>query len=392
MLSVFISYNNKDLKLAKRIAETLRFMGIAVWMDKDNLDLGNRQEEEIKNTIKGFDGVISLITPNSMISDYVILEIKTALKIKTERENYLIIPLIQKINFKKIKDWSLEKFGVNLSAYTGFELVEKVNYKHLVDFSKKVLGSLISANIDFKELDQIMVQIFSKEIELLDEETVFAFNFTSLINKEDKIIQEKLQHSYSCIRAFKEVLSTTGYSRTIFIRNPRCHLSIGLVFGFVFRQTSGYLLKIEYFKRIYETILLSETSETNIKVNKLDGSIKNNPIIFELSISNDVESNVSSMISDYSIDYRRRISIIPHSGISRTIALNNTSSNQYAKNIVDTVRKESLENVGCSVILVVSSPLFLALLIGWQLNASGDIQLYEFHNSSKRYYPSFVLK
>jgi len=392
VFNIFLSYTKKDYELAFRIAETLRFMGIVVWMDKDNLNMGFQQEQKIIDVIENYDGIISLITPRSMKSNYVILELKAALSIKGRKHDYLILPLLQKISFDELREWSLESLGENLSSYSGHKLEKHVISKHLTNFSSKVLKTLIEVNNEISKLDGITIQLYSKEEQKIQEKSNFVYNFTTLVDNNDRLIVTKIQHAHDCIKKSRDIFSKTINTKDLYLNNPKCHISLSLIFGYIFRQPSGYKLNIKYFDDIFSTDESFPTLEDILLIKENKGSIQKNPIIYEISISNDVTTAVSSLISREKIDYRKRLSIYPSKGPSRTIPFDNQLTNQYATTIAKNIRTQSLEQVDVTIFLFISSPLMISFLIGWNLNASGEIQLMEFHNSSKTYYRTFLLK
>src|SRR5580658_4465555 len=67
----FLSYSRSNLPLAKILCETLLAHGIEVWQDITSLGQGFT-ESSIRSAISsGTDGLIFLVTPESVASDFV---------------------------------------------------------------------------------------------------------------------------------------------------------------------------------------------------------------------------------------------------------------------------------------------------------------------------------
>ena len=76
--TVFLSYAHADLLLAQRLRTDLGALGISIWSD-DAIQAGERWQEVIRNRLTEAVGVIVLITPNSLQSQWVVREWQHAL-------------------------------------------------------------------------------------------------------------------------------------------------------------------------------------------------------------------------------------------------------------------------------------------------------------------------
>src|SRR5215212_5748393 len=75
----FMSYSREDVNLQKRIVAELRGRGIGIWVDIENLIPGSPAwEREIERSIRGAEGMIVLLSPDSNNSEWVRREISFA--------------------------------------------------------------------------------------------------------------------------------------------------------------------------------------------------------------------------------------------------------------------------------------------------------------------------
>src|SRR5690349_20855299 len=75
----FVSYSREDVNLQQRIVAELRGCGINIWVDIENLIPGSPAwEREIERSIRGAEGIIVLLSPDSNNSEWVRREISFA--------------------------------------------------------------------------------------------------------------------------------------------------------------------------------------------------------------------------------------------------------------------------------------------------------------------------
>ncbi len=89
MTQVFISYSRKDLEFVDRLANDLKTTGFEVWYDLSGLEPGTRWRQEIQNAIQDSQYFLVVLSPNSIISDWVEREFLFA-----SEQDKKIIPLL----------------------------------------------------------------------------------------------------------------------------------------------------------------------------------------------------------------------------------------------------------------------------------------------------------
>ncbi|MCS3870118.1 hypothetical protein J3D55_003034 [Chryseobacterium ginsenosidimutans] len=95
MAKIYLSYQHKDLDLITRIGNDLKERGHQILMDQSIMQVGNDWRKELMKELKNSDGLLVLITENSLDSRYVISEIGTTRAYIDENENKkFLIPVI----------------------------------------------------------------------------------------------------------------------------------------------------------------------------------------------------------------------------------------------------------------------------------------------------------
>src|SRR5689334_13924560 len=89
MTQVFISYSRKDITFIDRLAADLKNAGIDVWYDVSGIAGGARWRTEIENALRNCQYVIVVLSPDSILSEWVEREFLFSSNLKRK-----IIPLM----------------------------------------------------------------------------------------------------------------------------------------------------------------------------------------------------------------------------------------------------------------------------------------------------------
>lgn len=79
MSQIFISYSRRDLDFVQALVNKLRRRNFRVWMDKSDIKPGNNWQDAIKTSVSASDALIAFISPDSVDSEWVGIEIDEAL-------------------------------------------------------------------------------------------------------------------------------------------------------------------------------------------------------------------------------------------------------------------------------------------------------------------------
>ncbi|MCY1644066.1 MULTISPECIES: toll/interleukin-1 receptor domain-containing protein [Methylobacteriaceae] len=87
---VFISYSWADAHQVDQLKEAVRSAGLDVWIDRDNILLGDRPADKIKDGIAGSDYFLLYITDKSSKSEWVKREISYAFELSREKKTTIV--------------------------------------------------------------------------------------------------------------------------------------------------------------------------------------------------------------------------------------------------------------------------------------------------------------
>lgn len=135
MAQVFISYSRKDLAFVERLSKDLKAAGLEVWYDLSGLEIGMHWGMEIQAAILKSQYIIIVLSPNSIVSEWVEREF-----IYASNHKIKVIPLIHEACDLPL--WSVTMHYV--------DMVGK-NYENHFGELLKVLGS--KAGEGTKELE-----------------------------------------------------------------------------------------------------------------------------------------------------------------------------------------------------------------------------------------------
>ncbi len=94
MARIYISYNHHDAEIASQFANALKSFGHEVSIDVDELQAGQEWRRTLFDALKESDGLVVLLTPNSISSSYVLTEIGSARAFIQESKRMFLIPVI----------------------------------------------------------------------------------------------------------------------------------------------------------------------------------------------------------------------------------------------------------------------------------------------------------
>jgi TIR domain len=126
MAKIYLSYQHKDIDLIKRIGDELKSVGHQIIMDETIMKGGSDWRKDLLNELKSSDGVLVLITENSLDSKYVISEIGTTRAFIDENENKkFLIPVIY--GNIEIPDFIKDLYCIRLTNENFHEAIIKID-------------------------------------------------------------------------------------------------------------------------------------------------------------------------------------------------------------------------------------------------------------------------
>ena len=109
MKHIFLSYSRKDLGFVEKLAKDLQQVGYDVWYDLTDLSGGDRWASEIQAAIDQCDAFVTVISPNSVASNWVEKEFLYA---SNDKKN--IVPVLYVTS--KLPLWLLDMHYINIQG------------------------------------------------------------------------------------------------------------------------------------------------------------------------------------------------------------------------------------------------------------------------------------
>lgn len=94
MSKLFISYNHDDKEFARRLAVDLQRLGIDIWLDELQCEIGCSLFEAVQRGISASEYVGVVLTPSSVASPWVQKEVEAALGEEVKRNRVKVLPLL----------------------------------------------------------------------------------------------------------------------------------------------------------------------------------------------------------------------------------------------------------------------------------------------------------
>jgi len=92
---IFISHSTKDDQFVQALRKSLEIQKLKTWVDSRELAPGDKLQPEIEQAIQDARAFILVLSTNTFNSDWVLKEVKFALKVQKKRGNdYKVIPLM----------------------------------------------------------------------------------------------------------------------------------------------------------------------------------------------------------------------------------------------------------------------------------------------------------
>lgn len=105
---VFLSHSSKNEEIASRVSKTLVAHGIPVWYSSTNIVTADQWLDAIGSALRRCDWFIVLLSPASVGSKWVRLELSYALR-HSQYDNHVLPVTIEECDYEKLS-WTLGGF------------------------------------------------------------------------------------------------------------------------------------------------------------------------------------------------------------------------------------------------------------------------------------------
>jgi len=123
---VFLSHSSHDRDCAAGLASVLRDHNLNVWYSDTNIQNAKQWHDEIGRALKRCDWFIVLLSPNSVASEWVKMELLYALRKQQYKEH--ILPILMRACDYEELSWTLDAFQmIDCSNDDGLNYAQVLN-------------------------------------------------------------------------------------------------------------------------------------------------------------------------------------------------------------------------------------------------------------------------
>lgn len=389
-LNVFVSYNRNDIELAKELEKLLRANGMKAWRDLEYLPYGVDTEIEIRRAIRvDCRAFILLVTEKSLDSNFIWnVEIDEAVKKARIEEDFLVIPVFYGEKWvKKFSEKSFNLFGEDLSNQNGKILEDNNDDK--IFCLQKMIGRILEKLIYNEEFTRVSIFTHGEIPTSLYPEIVVDIRDSFKDNiPAEREWKNVILPGFNNIKA--ALLHKKTPQRQIWLPS-RIHLSAALVYGWVFRENTG-------FKFIPSDILMEENPEINyddkllVSMNEmvLKGDRNRNNLALLVSLTKDVRPTVQRLINMTPYKYNTCIQLYLDEITSHSI-VNTTHAKQLAQQTVETLMRYKNNLKMTHTDLFISASVQYTTYLGYFLNACGSFEFWQYSMIDDIHKPSIGL-
>ena len=379
----FISYNREDIDEVGVIAKTLMLHGVKIWQDINNLGLG-LAENEIREAIReDCSGLLFYSTKSSVQSLMVrLVELPEAEKKHKSDKSFSIVPIF-KLGVKETQNSLKDCLTIPISNFNGAKVGEE-NPSILLASQEAALKILDTIDLNKGRPLAIGLSSKQKSDKELDLDVDLMSYFSTGVPSQEVWVKE-------ISSAFYNIKNTLLKKKVTHLRlYSFAHLSLGFLFGYIFRERTGFILEIEQITRPERKIwTTNETPEENpLKTSLFPGDLNSKHLCVRINLMSQDDKSITSLCEQTGLSFRVILEISP---TQYPFIISNGQGVTIARHLTDKIKQVNAEYGTNTVHMFAAIPLGLSLLIGYNLNACGKVQCYEFDNATRNYFPSCVL-
>ncbi len=381
----FLSYSRENIGDVREIAKTLMIHGIELWQDIANLGTGLAESEIRKAISVGSDGFLFFITPQSVKSAFIqtveLPEAETKYKLGS---GFQIVPIFG----LPIDEASVALKGcltVPISNFNGAKVSGRGERQDVLTAAQRA-AEIILEGLRIPDADPLCIGLSSKQRTTAD--VALHLDFTRHFENglpADKAWAEEF------VGALNRVKGTLVRKKRLSLRlHAFCHLSLGFLFGYIFRKTTGYKLEIEQITSGEPAIWATDAKrELNpLRVTELPGELGSRDLCVKINLMSADDRSVARYAEKSNMSYRAVLELSP---AHYPCTITGCEAVTIASDLADKIKEAHARYDTNRVHLFAAIPLGLSVLIGYNLNASGTIQCYEFDNARREYFASCAL-
>ena len=383
----FLSYSRDNLQEVTTIARVLKTYGIRTWQDLNDLGTGV-SEVRIRNAIQNeTSGLLFYSTSESVSSDFV-KKVELAEAEATHRKDpkYFIIPIFC-LPIAETDANMKDTLIVPISSFNGAKVDAAAGSRAVRDAAHRA-AELVLRRVVLPFQKPLLIGLTSKQVGPSD--VSLDLDFTPYF--ADGLPAQK-EWNTNFPRALEQVKSALlARSLTRLRLRTFAHLSLGLLFGFVFRERTGFLLEIEQATRGQPPAVWSASEQAKaheMSMKEHPAQLDSRNLLVKINLFAPDDASIAAYAKESGLSYRVLLDITPP---VYPYFISGGQVIRMARELADRIKEIHARYATNTVHLFAAVPLGLAILIGYNLNACGSIQCYEFDNALRAYRPSCLLR
>ena len=297
----FLSYSRENIGDVREIAKTLMIHGIEVWQDIANLGTGLAESEIRKAISTGSNGFLFFVTPESVKSVFIqtveLPEAETKYKLGS---GFQIVPIFA----LPIAEASMALKGcltVPISNFNGAKVLGCGGGQDVLTAAQRA-AAIILEGLRIQETDPLHIGLSSKQRTTAD--VTLHLDFTR--HFEDGLPAGN-EWTEEFAGALNRVKSALVRRKQLSLRlHAFCHLSLGCLFGYIFRKTTGYRLEIDQITNGKPAIWATDAKRgpNPLRVNELPGALGSRDLCVKINLMSADDRSVTRYTEENRISYR----------------------------------------------------------------------------------------
>ncbi|TEU17246.1 MAG: toll/interleukin-1 receptor domain-containing protein, partial [Anaerolineales bacterium] len=384
----FISYSRKNLDEVITLAGELKARGLRLWQDISDLAPGRPTEEQIRAALAEECGsFLVYLTPESLQSKYVMrVELQAALDKWRQDRQFTIIPVFRGLTIPQAGAATRSQTGRDITIFHGVMIPANISgdseefRTSLGNAARQALAGSLERRAPIFKADpsrRPVLDLHTRQYTARPTEADLDLDWRSFF--KGRIAPSALDCSATLLPALesiRETIASTWGLRSVSVR-AKAHISAGIALGFAFRAPTGFHLTVEQNGDVWGTEVIP-ASDNPLTVMETGGSIEAEDLAVQLSVAHDISRDVDRFVQARGEPFRARVTLQPHVGYGRKSVANAQQALSMAIQAAEVIRHIRDERRALRTHLFAAVPIGLAVLLGYQLNACGPIQLYEY--------------
>jgi len=377
----FISYS-RDFDRVSRLVDELRRHGMRVWRDQDALPSGGRTEDEIDTALRNCDAFLLWLGEETFASDYVWRrELPRAIVAQRER-GLRIVPLFV--------DGSASTAIDQVRNITGYEIGDNNGHvrgsddigDYLTRVARAETSTWLARRADSGHRPVVRMVTRSDGAPARDSADL-NFDWVSEYPADgtlpDAATTTALQQAlHASIQALLR-----SFAVGVVDVQVRCHLHLGVAIGFELRRVTGAVPHVLLDDDRW-ACRVGDHNDTPLSASNTPGAASAVTTALEISLTREVERDVSAYVAATDTRYRQRTRLAPRPGPSQS-SVTAININAWADQAADEIRRARSEPDISAIDVFIAAPIGFAVALGWRLNAIGGIRLFHLEGNAGPY-------